>query len=569
MQKVADRVLILGGAGLVGIQIARQIACDLHPSLIIIASLYQREVRQVLNELRREFPQVTFDGCWGNIFVRKDLAQKNRNEILESIKYTKTLFDDVYKDKEIAYNQSQLAELILEYKPDIVIDSINTATAISYQDVYTGSLELSKILEEAENIAIKGTGHKYLLSKSDIKKIETLLVSQAIPQLIRHVQILHDAMVKAGTRVYLKVGTTGTGGMGLNIPYTHSEDKPSALLMSKTAVAFAHTGLLFLLARTPGAPIVKEIKPAAMIGYRKVDYRSIRRGDGVLPEYEAKKVQIGEFLDLKRQEGYRAQNELKMVGVDTGENGFFTLGEFEAITSLCQMEFLTPEEIAQNVVLEIEGRNTGKDVIAAIDSSVMDPSYRAGYLRKTVLEEMSELEKKTKSHSVALGQLGPPELSKLLYEAYLLKLKYKTLENVLADTPEKISDTMYNFLRRNKIKNTIISIGVPILLPNGRSLWRGPFLNIPEYRGEYNVKCSKTNIDIWAKKGWVDLRPSNFEIWQNRFQKMIRSSSAMSYEGSAAVTRQTYLSDEIKIGDVVAWIFNNDPEILGFRIKAL
>ena len=35
--------------------------------------------------------------------------------------------------------------------------------------------------------------------------------------------------------------------MGVNIPYTHGEDKPpSSQLITKTAVAFAYTGLLFL-----------------------------------------------------------------------------------------------------------------------------------------------------------------------------------------------------------------------------------------------------------------------------------------------------------------------------------
>jgi hypothetical protein len=87
-------------------------------------------------------------------------------------------------------------------------------------------------------------------------------------------------MEEVKTRLYIKIGTTGTGGMGLNIPYTHGEDKPSAKLMSKTAVAFAHTGLMFLMARTPGAPVVKEIKPAAMIGYSEISMRSIReRGE--------------------------------------------------------------------------------------------------------------------------------------------------------------------------------------------------------------------------------------------------------------------------------------------------
>ena len=89
-------------------------------------------------------------------------------------------------------------------------------------------------------------------------------------------------MIAAGTRLYLKIGTTGTGGMGLNIPYTHSEDKPSPLLMSKTAVAFAHTGLMFLMARTPGGPIVKELKPGGMVGYADITQRAIvERGQPV------------------------------------------------------------------------------------------------------------------------------------------------------------------------------------------------------------------------------------------------------------------------------------------------
>src|SRR5205814_3397160 len=104
---------------------------------------------------------------------------------------------------------------------------------------------------------------------------ESLLVSQSIPQLIRHTQLLYRSMVEAGTRLYVKIGTTGTGGMGLNIPYTHGEDKPSAKLMSKTAVGFAQTGLMFLMARTPDATIVKEIKPAAMIGYADINMRAI------------------------------------------------------------------------------------------------------------------------------------------------------------------------------------------------------------------------------------------------------------------------------------------------------
>jgi len=115
----------------------------------------------------------------------------------------------------------------------------------------------------------------------------------------------------------------------------------------------------------------------------------------------------------------------------------------------------------------------------------------------------------------------------------------------------------------------ITSIGIPILRPDGKSIYRGPKVNIPEYRGDYKIPVDNEKIDIWAQKGWVDLRPKNFEIWRQRFEQMLHSASAFSNEGSAAITLKTYLYPDIRIGEVVGWIFNNDPNIRGYRIKAL
>jgi hypothetical protein len=355
--------------------------------------------------------------------------------------------------------------------------------------------------------------------------------------------------------------------MGLNIPYTHGEDKPSAKLMSKTAVGFAHTGLMFLMARTPGAPIVKEIKPAAMIGYADITLRSIfERGEPVLV-YSSKNELLGDSLvlhdDPKR---YRNLGKLEMVVVDTGENGMFTKGEFEAITAVQQMEFITPEEIASKVVLEIKGQNTGADVIAAIDGAVLDPTYRAGSLRRAALEEIEHLERETGIPSVALGQLGPPELSKLLYEAYLLKMRYHTLSRVLDQPPKKIADTLYRYVvRREQLRRTITSVGVPVLSPDGSRIVRGPFIRIPERADTDLVHLTPGAIDQFARKGWVDLRPENFARWKSRFERMLRMRRQVRGHGSAAITKEAYLSDEISIGDVVAWVFNNEE--IGFRIK--
>jgi len=561
------RFLVLGGAGLVGSQVVREIARQLDPERVIVASLYRGEVREFLHDLRKEFPRVNWVGAWGDVFLREEFSMERRRRLLQSRSRREMLFDDLFGQLDDAYGRSALVQLVEEHEPDVIVDSINTATAIAYQDVESLSKQTHDLLERLQYIV----DHQDLEALVEFgrnleQNVSTLLLSQRVPQLIRHAQMIHRAMRKVGTRLYLKIGTTGTGGMGLNIPYTHSEDRPSAQLMSKTAMAFAHTGLLFLMARTPNGPLVKEIKPAAMIGYRKVSYQTIKRRGRPQFRYETKQEALDGVLALRGEENvYERLGKLQMAGVDTGENGFFARGEFEAITHINQMEFVTPEEIAQQTVLEIKGSNTGYDVIGGIDSSVMTPSYRAGVLRQTALDKLAHIEEETGSHSVALGQLGPPELSKLLYEAHLLKLNYGTL-NAVMDTPATdLSETLYNYLLENdRLRATIAAIGVPILAPDGKSLIRGPRLNIPESI-YHEVDVTEENVDRWARKGWVDLRPVNFAEWQDRFRRMRRTRHMLHSRGTSSVTMKTYLPEKIEIGAVVAWIFNNDKE--GYRIK--
>jgi hypothetical protein len=389
-------------------------------------------------------------------------------------------------------------------------------------------------------------------------------------------------MRAAGTRLYLKIGTTGTGGMGLNIPYTHGEDRPSATLMSKTAVAFAHTGLLFLMARTAGGPIVKELKPAALVGWVDTTFRAIKRRGKTAYRYTAQADPLDGRLQLRKPDSqFQAQDRLKLVVADTGENGVFAKGEFETITNLRQMELITPEEIARAVELEIMGVNTGKDVIPAIDSAVMGPTYRGGYLRRQAIDDLNRLEEETGVPSVALGELGPPELSKLLWEAYLLKKVYKTLTRVIerskeeaagrktrrtARTPEEMSAALGCYLDETPlVRDMIVSTGGAILLADGASLLRGPFLRIPEVAGQSEVAIGPGDVDRWARKGWVDLRPENMAVWQERFKRMRRAGQRMGGKGSAQLDREVYLFNKIFIGEVVGWVFNN--EMGGYRIK--
>lgn len=552
-------ILVLGGTGLVGSQIVREVGRELAPKKIVIASLFQEEVETFLGEAAVEFPGIEFVGAWGNIFVRDSFRLAPRPRLLASKDNREMLYDDLFGDIDETYARSSLVQLVKEHKPDVMIDCINTATAISYQDTESISKKTHDRISELEHGSSDAT--------QDLEDaVSTLILSQATSQLIRHIRLLHQAMCEVGTRLYVKIGTTGTGGMGLNIPYTHSEDKPSVQLMTKTAMAFAHSGLLFLMARTPDGPLVKELKPAAMIGYRRVNHRTVNRRGEIQYVFESKTEALEEALVLRdTREEYGLRGELKMAGVDTGENGFFARGEFETISYIDQMEFVTPEEIAEQVVLEMKGSNTGHDIIAGVDSNVMMPSYRAGVLRHTAMEQLTHIEAKSGGHSVALGQLGPPELSKLLYEAHLLKLTYVTLDAVREAPAKEISETLYHYLQTDdELRTQIVSIGVPILAPDGVHLIRGPRINIPESIYS-DVRIDEGNVDRWAWKGWVDLRPVSMEAWRERFDRMKQAQHKLHTTGTASITRSTYLHDTIEIGAVVAWIFANEEG--GYRIK--
>jgi len=554
--------LILGGAGLVGLQVCRRIMNDLQPRRIVVASLFEHESRAAVAKLYEEFGNAAaFVPSWGNLFVPHDLAHTSRGEVLSDRALRRRLLDTLYGDFDRAYHENHLVRLLREHRPEVVVDCVNTATGLSYQNVFHGAAKLMDWLGD-DGFDSKGSDD-----------LEAFLLSQSVPQLIRHVRFVHRGTTEYRTRVYLKIGTTGTGGMGLNIPYTHSEDKPSKVLLAKTEAGFGHTGLLFLLARTPNAPIVKEVKPAAMIGYRGVKTVAVTDKHGNNKLFAPQSVQVGKTLELREsEEGYDRNGELVVSVVDTGENGVFTRGEFAAITALGQMEYITPEEIAQVVTREIQGANTGQDVISALDSAVLNPSYKAGLVRAAAMNDLSLAEKESKLPSVALGRLGPPELSKLLFEARLLKECYGSISDLVGtrSTPNhaaKLSATLSKHLETSTVRFTAPSIGIPILMPDGKTLLRGPRINVPEptgHRTSVDLPGAE-DIDRCARKGWIDLRVSNCAVWLDRLAKMLEARAELRTEGSAAATIHTYIGNVFEIGEVVAWIFNN--EMGGHRIK--
>jgi hypothetical protein len=364
--------------------------------------------------------------------------------------------------------------------------------------------------------------------------------------------------------------------MGLNIPYTHSEERPSRLVLSKSALAGAHSLLLFLMARTPGGPIIKEIKPAAAIAWKRIGFGEVLRGGRPVPLHdvslaEAEALLPGRpFRPVDPARGRPTGESLESVFIDTGENGIFSLEEFSAITTGEQMEFVTPEEIADVVARELVGGNTGRDVINALDNAVMGPTYRAGLMRHWALEKLRALEDRHQVRSVAFENLGPPRLSKLLFEADLLRRAFSTMERVRAAAPPDISARVLLEIERDaSVRREIVSIGIPILLPDGRLL-RGPECKIPPVGGPAETReVTPGQVEAWAFSGWVDLREANMARWRERFERIRAEADGI----PAADSSSRFLRDRqfwgqegrIQPGKVVGWIFATEEK--GARMK--
>lgn len=547
---IADaRVLILGGSGLVGTAVAREILPH-RPAALTISALTEAEARGAVEELADE-AEGAGTGLhveWGDVFVADALRERRRGEMLADPAARSRLLADLYDplDDELLQSSS-LGRLLLEDRPDVVVDCINTSTVFAYQDVYAAA---ARALDDARDGAVSG------------EQVERLLATLYLPQLIRHVQILNEGMRRAGTRSYVKVGTAGTGGMGLNIPFTHSEERPSRALLAKSSLAGAQTLLLYLMARTPGGPAVKEVKPTAAISWKRIAAGEVLRGGRPIPRIDAvEPVPIASADDRAKGAWRDTGGTLSGVWVDAGENGLFSPGEFEALTALGSMEFITPEEIARDVVREITGHPTGHDVVGALDAATSGPTYRAGVLRQTALARLDELEAEAGTDSIAYEMLGPPRLSKLLFEAAILRrLSDGTLAGAAALEPDDVAARARKLVEGDAdLRTRILSIGLPILLPDGDRMLRGREVKVAWEPG--------ADPERLAERGWVDLRSANFARWRDRLRRIaeeIRSRGGAD-AGSRWDAEPWERSGILRPGALAAWIFRYEDE--GERVK--
>ncbi|MBR7106670.1 MAG: hypothetical protein IKC88_06770, partial [Opitutales bacterium] len=188
---------------------------------------------------------------WGDIFLPSKFNKlasmqeqlENKDELL------KFFYSDLGPE---VLKKSTLYKLVQKWRPSLIIDAINSGTVLGNH--YKPELILSKVSASAE---------------IDLNTSAEILLNDFVPKAINFVYALKLVMEDFGVDKYLKVSTTGLGGMGMNMPYTHGDTPRSSLsfaLMGKISAAGVLHQLLWNLSHTTHLNISLLI-PSTFVGY--------------------------------------------------------------------------------------------------------------------------------------------------------------------------------------------------------------------------------------------------------------------------------------------------------------
>jgi len=100
------------------------------------------------------------------------------------------------------------------------------------------------------------------------------------------------------------------------------------------------------------------------------------------------------------------------------------------------------------------------------------------------------------------------------------------------------------------LRQHILSTGIPILMPDGAHLMRGPVIKSGD-----------------SEHGWVDLSPANMSRWQERatalhaaIQAARGSDSSSRFDRSYRSMRTWSDDDSFDVGEVAGWLFNIEEQ---------
>ncbi len=281
-----------------------------------------------------------------------------------------------------ALNSYEFRKLILAHRPNIIVNAINIATIFSHKP------------------------------------------EKNYQRLIRFYYRLYRIIKKMDSEVlFIQLGTTGSGGLGFNIPFTHGDKIEDLPIINKAAFAGISTSMLILLSRSFDKNVkIAEIKPGLAIFKEKVETSEYQKSN--------------------------------LVVIDGGESGFYTYNELALLTRF--MGSTTVDKIIDKVMILIDGKkNIHKhciyDVVESLNNSVISSDSADKYELSKTIRQMKKMS--GKDFIIATGELGPPSITRDLMLSYI-KVKFPGLKKSkfesLLDSDMNIKNTL-SYIQSRKL----------------------------------------------------------------------------------------------------------------------
>lgn len=393
-------VLILGGPGLVGRNVADLLLAH-HIGKLAVVGIAGEGGWAKLKVIEKKY-DVRIQKFSVNLLVPPKFAKQSLHQILskpsECRGLSRALMQSLNRHE---IDRQPLYKVVHDVRPDIIVDAINTATQCAY-------------IEQSSD-AVENAGLGSLL-------------------LLRYYQILHHYLqrdfwtqrkLRFHIEQYLKVGTTGIGGMGLDIPFTHGEERPSLSLMKKVAMAGAQTNILVAMHSSRRMARIQEVVPATAI------------------------FQLSNFNPFPKN--IRDTQNIKHTEIDGGESQGYALEEFRLLTDKRQMGVIDAKELAAIIVDALVTGHSRHDVLAAMIRSGVSRSARSADVRQGVLGTWVQNQSRHHVPSIAHGHLGPWRTRKLLFELSIL-LDYfgSHRQHFLKFSPRTLQKEIWSAIKADK-----------------------------------------------------------------------------------------------------------------------
>jgi hypothetical protein len=156
--------------------------------------------------------------------------------------------------------------------------------------------------------------------------------------------------------------------------------------------------------------------------------------------------------------------------------------------------------------------------------------------------------------------LGPPRLSKNLFEAFICSRLCPSLRALAEGDPARLAARGAALLRDDAdLRSLVVSVGLPAVV-TGNRVYRGEVVIVPPAGGD---------VDSAIPRGWVDLRAPNMGTWVARARRVMQQDADRSARPAGSGSDEDWFAlrpdDPIEPAPFATWIFKHEDE--GERIK--